>query len=283
MKIRNRSKILLLAIIIKLAMSPVFSLDLDMSVDEEIKKKYNTSQLEEDVIKNNIKKSTPTSQNPKYTSSIPKATLDYSTTAKMEISKADNIFTKKIPQWSKFTVKSNNAISGYSQLGSKIAFTTTENVYKKEVTIPAGTKFYGEIVNSHGAQSTGNGALVVLKINSMNFNGTTYQVKGKITKVKTKKVFFNNIKGKRQYITGIGKQIDKGENFYKKTRKISSKMSDNPILVILSPIPTLIGFVGYASCTALSPITALTTKGGNLNLPAGSIFEIKLLDRVYVK
>ena len=60
-------------------------------------------------------------------------------------------------------------------------------------------------------------------------------------------------------------------------------MSDNPILVILSPIPTLVGFVSYAGCTALSPITALTTKGGNLNLPAGSVFEIKLLDRVYVK
>ena len=261
---------------------PVLAFDLDMSVDDTIKKQYDTGKLEQDVLNNNINQSQKQSIKNSTSKSLPSATLDYSPTP-MVITKADNVYTKKIPQWTTFTAKSNQAISGYSRKGTKVSFTTTENIYKKEVTIPAGTKFYGEIVNSHGAQSTGNGALVVLKITSMTYNGTTYQVRGKITKAKSKKIFFNNIKGQRQYIAGIGKQIDKGENFYKKTRRVSSKMSDNPILVILSPIPTLVGFVSYAGCTALSPITALTTKGGNLNLPAGSVFEIKLLDRVYVK
>lgn len=261
---------------------PVLAFDLDMSVDDTIKKQYDTGKLEQDVWNNNVNQTQKQSTKNNTSKNIPNATLNYSPT-QMVISKADNIYTKKIPQWTTFTTKSNQAISGYSRKGTKISFTTTENIYKKEVTIPIGTKFYGEIVNSHGAQSTGNGALVVLKITSMTYNGTTYQARGKITKAKSKKIFFNNIKGQRQYIAGIGKQIDKGENFYKKTRKVSSKMSENPILVILSPIPTLVGFVGYTGCTALSPITALTTKGGNLNLPAGSIFEIKLLDRVYVK
>lgn len=268
--------------ILTISAMPVLAFDLDMSVDDTIKKQYDTGKLEQDVLNNNINQSQKQSIKNSTSKSLPSATLDYSPTP-MVITKADNVYTKKIPQWTTFTAKSNQAISGYSRKGTKVSFTTTENIYKKEVTIPAGTKFYGEIVNSHGAQSTGNGALVVLKITSMTYNGTTYQVRGKITKAKSKKIFFNNIKGQRQYIAGIGKQIDKGENFYKKTRRVSSKMSDNPILVILSPIPTLVGFVSYAGCTALSPITALTTKGGNLNLPAGSVFEIKLLDRVYVK
>ena len=275
-------KIFINLLILTISAMPVLAFDLDMSVDDTIKKQYDTGKLEQDVLNNNINQSQKQSIKNSTSKSLPSATLDYSPTP-MVITKADNVYTKKIPQWTTFTAKSNQAISGYSRKGTKVSFTTTENIYKKEVTIPAGTKFYGEIVNSHGAQSTGNGALVVLKITSMTYNGTTYQVRGKITKAKSKKIFFNDIKGQRQYIAGIGKQIDKGENFYKKTRRVSSKMSDNPILVILSPIPTLVGFVSYAGCTALSPITALTTKGGNLNLPAGSVFEIKLLDRVYVK
>lgn len=275
-------KIFINLLILTISAMPVLAFDLDMSVDDTIKKQYDTGKLEQDVLNNNINQSQKQSIKNSTSKSLPSATLDYSPTP-MVITKADNVYTKKFPQWTTFTAKSNQAISGYSRKGTKVSFTTTENIYKKEVTIPAGTKFYGEIVNSHGAQSTGNGALVVLKITSMTYNGTTYQVRGKITKAKSKKIFFNNIKGQRQYIAGIGKQIDKGENFYKKTRRVSSKMSDNPILVILSPIPTLVGFVSYAGCTALSPITALTTKGGNLNLPAGSVFEIKLLDRVYVK
>lgn len=275
-------KIFINLLILTISAMPVLAFDLDMSVDDTIKKQYDTGKLEQDVLNNNINQTQKQSIKNSTSKSLPSATLDYSPTP-MVITKADNVYTKKIPQWTTFTAKSNQAISGYSRKGTKVSFTTTENIYKKEVTIPAGTKFYGEIVNSHGAQSTGNGALVVLKITSMTYNGTTYQVRGKITKAKSKKIFFNNIKGQRQYIAGIGKQIDKGENFYKKTRRVSSKMSDNPILVILSPIPTLVGFVSYAGCTALSPITALTTKGGNLNLPAGSVFEIKLLDRVYVK
>ena len=275
-------KIFINLLILTISAMPVLAFDLDMSVDDTIKKQYDTGKLEQDVLNNNINQSQKQSIKNSTSKSLPSATLDYSPTP-MVITKTDNVYTKKIPQWTTFTAKSNQAISGYSRKGTKVSFTTTENIYKKEVTIPAGTKFYGEIVNSHGAQSTGNGALVVLKITSMTYNGTTYQVRGKITKAKSKKIFFNNIKGQRQYIAGIGKQIDKGENFYKKTRRVSSKMSDNPILVILSPILTLVGFVSYAGCTALSPITALTTKGGNLNLPAGSVFEIKLLDRVYVK
>ena len=275
-------KIFINLLILTISAMPVLAFDLDMSVDDTIKKQYDTGKLEQDVLNNNINQSQKQSIKNSTSKSLPSATLDYSPTP-MVITKADNVYTKKIPQWTTFTAKSNQAISGYSRKGIKVSFTTTENIYKKEVTIPAGTKFYGEIVNSHGAQSTGNGALVVLKITSMTYNGTTYQVRGNITKAKSKKIFFNNIKGQRQYIAGIGKQIDKGENFYKKTRRVSSKMSDNPILVILSPIPTLVGFVSYAGCTALSPITALITKGGNLNLPAGSVFEIKLLDRVYVK
>ena len=82
---------------------------------------------------------------------------------------------------------------------------------------------------------TGNGGLVVLMVDSITVNGQTRSVHGKITKANLKKIFFNNIKGKRQYWKGVANQIDKGENFYKKTRRTSSKLADNPVGVIISP------------------------------------------------
>lgn len=260
---------------------PVIGYELDLSVDDVIRRKYNTEKLEQDVLNNtlnnNIKNTSPTN----ISKVIPNLQLDYSA-ALPEITKAEKKFYRKIPQWTKFAVKSDQTISNYTPKGTKITFTSTQPVYKKNITIPAGTKFYGEIVNSHPPQRTGNGGLVVIRLNAISYNGQTYAFNGKITKATAKKVFFNKIKGKRQYIAGVGKQIDKGENFYKKSKNLSSKMADNPILIILSPLPAVVGIAGYAGATLVSPLTALTVKGGNLSIPAGSSFEIKLLDDAYV-
>lgn len=261
---------------------PAFSLELDLSVDEEIKKKYDTSKIEYDVLPNLPKVTSPSNTPQNYSSGVPQNLPTYSTSAP-QITKADIKTGIKIPQWTKFQVKSNQTISDWSQKGSYVTFTSTSPVYKKNITIPTGTKFHGLIVNSHRPQNSGNGGLVVIRITSMTYKGKTYNINGKITKANTKKIFFNNIKGKRQYLAGVGKRIEQGENFYKKTRKTTNKMADNPILVILSPIPTIVGVAGYSVCTILSPFTALTTKGGNLSIPSGSNFEIKLLDSAYVQ
>ena len=90
------------------------------------------------------------------------------------------------------------------------------------------------------------------------------------------------MKGKRTYWSGVAKQIDKGENFYKKTRRTSSKLADNPVGILISPIPVLTGMVVYAVNLVGSPVFALWSKGGRISIPAGSEFEIKLLEDVYL-
>jgi len=264
---------------------PVSALEFDTSVDEEIKRKYNSKKLEYDVLptlpKVNTTSTTPTKTPPSANTGVPKSTPSY-TDEKPVITKINPKDAIKISSGTKFQAKSNQLISDWSKEGSTVSFTTTAPVYKKQITIPAGTKFYGTITDVHRPQKTGNGGLVVIRLNNMTYNGKTYNVNAKITKANSKKIFFNNIKGKRQYLKGVANQVDKGENFYKKTRKISSKMADNPILVILSPIPSIAGFAGYSACTILSPLTGLTNKGGNLSIPQGSQFEIKLLDSAYI-
>lgn len=270
-------KILLILIGLYIGIVQTSALELDMSVDEEIKKKYNSSKLEYYVLPQLPKVDNTTNQTP------PKTQLDYNqNTQAPVITKVPQNAGKKLSAGTKFQVKSNTAISDWQREGTNITFTTTAPVYKKNITIPAGTRFAGQIINSHQPQFTGNGGLVVIKLNSMTYNGKTYNVNAKITKAHYKKIFFNNMKGERKYWKGVSARVNQGEKFYSKARQKANKLADNPVFMILSPIPTIVGFVGCTACTILSPVTALTTKGGHLSIPAGSQFEIKLLDSAYV-
>ena len=268
-------KIFILIIAFNIGSASAFALELDMSVDEEIKKKYNSSQLEYDVLP----------QLPKVysnQSSPPKNRLDYSQTSVPAITKANPKKGIKIPSGTKFTTRSNTAISDWMQQGTSVSFTAVSSVYKKNITIPAGTVFTGTIVNSHQPQAAGNGGLAVIKITSMTYNGKTFDINAKITKANSKKIFLNNMKGERKYCKGIAGRINKGETFYKKAKQKAHKLADNSVLIILSPIPAITGALGCAVCTVLSPVTALTAKGGHLSIPSGSPFEIKLVDSVYI-
>lgn len=282
-------KFILSILIMLVATGPTLALSFDVSVDEEIKKKYNTSKIEQDVLPplpkidstTQTKIQTPTQSTNTQATTVPKNIPTY-TTAVPTITKADKKNAIRIFRWTKFQVKSNQIISDWLKEGNTVSFTSTAPVYKKNITIPQGTIFKGVIVDSHRPQITGNGGLVILKVTSMNYNGKSIPLNAKITKANTKKIFFNNIKGKRQYWANVGKQIDKGENFYKKTRNTSSKLADNPIGWIISPIPTIFGIVGYTATTATSPLLAIFAKGGNISIPAGSSFEIKLLTEAYI-
>lgn len=279
-KVLNIKNILTFLLIVIFGMLPVMSYELDMSVDEEIKKKYDSYKLKYDLPP--LPKTTPTSSPSSVgQSSAPKTTPVYSVSVP-NVTKVTSKDGLKIPYGTKFQVHSNQPISDWQRSGTNISFTSYAPVYKGAVSIPSGTKFYGVIEESHRPQKTGNGGLVVIRITRMSYNGRTFSVNAKITKANSKKIFFNNIKGKRQYLKGVANQIDKGEAFYKKSRKTSAKMADNPILVILSPIPTIAGFAGYSVCTILSPLTALTSTGSSLSIPSGSSFEIKLLEAAYV-
>lgn len=279
-KVLNIKNILTFLLIVIFGMLPVMSYELDMSVDEEIKKKYDSDKLKYNLPP--LPKTTPTSSPSSVgQSSALKTTPVYSVSVP-NVTKVTSKDGLKIPYGTKFQVHSNQPISDWQRSGTNISFTSYAPVYKGAVSIPSGTKFYGVIEESHRPQKTGNGGLVVIRITRMSYNGRTFSVNAKITKANSKKIFFNNIKGKRQYLKGVANQIDKGEAFYKKSRKTSAKMADNPILVILSPIPTIAGFAGCSVCTILSPLTALTSTGSSLSIPSGSSFEIKLLEAAYV-
>lgn len=283
-------KLFLLTILFLSICIPAKSYNLDTSVNKEIEKKYESNKLNEDMkVKQTNSKS---SKNNIVNKSVPKSTpvFDNTTPGSVKNTNTNNNSIKasvpktgiKLPSGTKFVVKSNANVSSWSGVNSRLTFTSTAPVYKSDITIPAGTTFKGIISASHTGQMTGNGGLIKIKIISMSFNGNTVSVNGKITKANSKNIFFNNIKGSRQYLQGVDNRITQGVNFYKKARNLSSRMSTNPVGNILSPLPTITGWVGSAVCTLTSPVTGLTQKGKNISLPSGTVFEIKLMKDVYI-
>ena len=287
---------------------PVCALELDMSVDEEIRRNYNPSKLELEQLPSipeteqslpNLPKLPDTISQPQQGYNVPttlpsqppKSTpviTQSQNTGKVKTSLPDtslknDLTAIKIKKGTKFKVKSQTKVSDWNSAGAGMTFVSTELVTQRYVSFPSGTVIRGIIEESHQPQASGNGGLLVLRPTTINHNGRIYNIDAKITKANSKKVFFNNIKGERKYWKNVGAQIDKGEKFYQKTRKTSAKLANNPVGALVSPIPTIVGLIGYTLNLAGSPLIAIPAKGGHINLPAGTMYEIKLRENAYIK
>ena len=278
-------------IVFLLFMAPAFSLELDTSVDEEIRKNYNPSKLEleslpplPEVKPNPVQEKKPPLEVVDIPESKPIGNLPPLKPAdkKPVVTKIDKSTAIRIKKGTKFTVKSQQAVSDATRAGSRLSFVSQRAVTQRYVTIPQGTVFKGEVYDSHLPQLSGNGGLIVIGIDSMVFKGSTVGIQAKITKANHKKIFFNNIKGKRTYWKSTANSLKPGTKFYKKMMRATSKLADGTITVILTPFTVVAGVAVYAVNFVGSPLFGLFGKGGRISVPAGSEFEIKLLEDVYL-
>ena len=294
-------KFLLLLLTLIGCSMPIFAFELDTSVDDEIRKNYDSSKLEDEVLPalpNVLSNPTPTSK-PNYTSSpttqktstgVPKTNIDTDyttspvrTTPKLTGVNGNDSYTAiKIPRGTRFKVKSQTKLSDWNTAGARATLVSTEPVTKRYITLPTGTTFKAVIEDSHQPNFGGNGGLIKLKADSVIINSNSHSVDAKVVKANNKKIFLNNIKGQRGYAKGIANNVNKGQQFYNKSRRTSAKLSSNPFGTIISPIPTIVGAVGYGVNFIASPITALWSKGSHISLPAGTNYTIKLREDLYL-
>lgn len=292
-------KILCLAMAVNILALPAFSLELDLSVDEEIRKNYNPSKLELEALppvpgvpastpkpsqKQAVPKPASNSQPPKSlpVSDAPSSVGRVQKTLPKKSASSENFTAIKIKKGTKFRVVSKTKVSDWSQAGARMTFVSLAPVTQRYVTIPQGTTFKAIVVDSHPPQGVGNGGLIVIKADQMIYNGSTYSINAKITKANSKKIFFNNIKGKRGYLKGIGKSLEPGGRFYRKAMRGTSKLAQSPWTLILTPFTAVAGVVVYGVNIAGSPLFAMFSKGGHITVPAGVQYEIKLLDDIYM-
>ncbi|MCM1010568.1 MAG: hypothetical protein NC390_06810 [Fusobacterium sp.] len=264
-----------------LMQSQGFCIELDNSIDAEINKKYNASSLEDTLPKlpEGLEPNEPVNTG----SSVSTKTIKPTEARKpIPIQPVDRSTATKIGRGTKFRAISKNWASDSAKIGNRVSFTTTKPVTKRYITIPAGSTLRGRIVDAHLPQYTGNGGLVKLEIESITLDGATHYADGKITKANGKKIFLNNIKGKRTYLANTGKNIKKSHQFFQKSMKKTASFASDGATVILSPFTFLGGTVGYLGGVLLSPVIALKAKGNRISLPPETLYEIKLTQDLYI-
>lgn len=257
----------------------VYAFDLDMTVEDDIRKNYNSSQLLKDTNTEDIdelpalpeKLKNSNRQTVKKTANV--------TVPKTQISYNGNI---KISKGTSFNVVNTGQISDWQTKGATVKFKTTTPIYKKKYSIPASTIFTGEVIESHQPQVSCNGGLVVIRIRSMQYKGNTIPLNAYITRADDKIIFLNNIKGERTYLKTMWKKGNWGRTLFNRMLTLTVNLGKDGSTFLLSPFPFLYGTLCFSANTLISPVTAFFQKGKHVSIKAGSHFRIKLLEDAYI-
>ena len=288
MKFYQTKKIIIL--IFAMLMVPfVHAFDLDETVNDEIRKNYNDSKLIEDsginfdeIIDENLpdlpnitKKQSQTQKQPDVKTSsdkIPESlpTVKYS---------GGNV---KLPKGMSFGVTNISAISDWQKKGTVVKFRTNSNINGKKYTIPSGTIFIGEVVDSHQPQITCNGGLVAIKVYTMLYKGQTVPLNAYVIRANDKKIFFNDIKGDRTYLKTMWKKGNWGRTLFNKMLTLTINLGSQNSTLVLTPFPLAYGTICLGANALVSPITAFFSKGGHVSIPARSRFVLKLNEPAYI-
>ncbi len=275
----RNSFIIIFLLLISINCSQAF--DLDMTVDDDIRKNYNSSKLIKDTNTEDADESLPAlPEISKYNKPEPiEENISKEVNLPVQPIKTRSI---KISSGTSFNVVSSTKINDWLAKGNTVKFYTKSPIVKRKYTIPANTVFTGEIVETHQPQITCNGGLVVIRVRSMRYNGQTIPINAYITRADDKMIFLNNIKGKRTYLSTLWKKGNWGRTLFGRMFNLTVSLGGEGSTILLSPFPFAYGTICLGLNTLVSPITAFFSKGGHVSIPAGSAFRIKLMDDAYI-
>ena len=256
--------------------------DLDMTVDDDIRKNYNSSKLIKDTNTEYLDEGLPELPN---NLKEQKSSANYSSQKNVKYTTPEKLISSgniKIRRGTSFSVTNTTKINDWQTKGTTVKFKTNSAIYKKHYTIPAGTTFSGEIIESHQPQITCNGGLVVVRVRYMTYKGQNIPLNAYVTRANNKIIFLNNIKGERKYIKTMWKKGNWGRSLFNRMMALTINLGSEGSTIILSPFPFLYGSICLGANTLVSPITAFFSKGGHVNIPAGKQFKIKLLEDAFI-
>lgn len=287
LRLSKFSRILLFALcVLHFANQTVLAFELDTSVDDEIRKKYNPSKLEQDMAlpalpkilqetnnsNNNIKNVNTVVKPPESAVTKPKQ-ADYYKSEQKAI---------RLRKGTRIKLRLMNSVSDATPKGTKLSFSSVREVRTKYLKIPAGTVFNGYVVNSHKPQFSGNGGLIVININSMILDDEVQPISAKVVRANSKHIFKNNIKGKRTYIKSVVASAKPGFRFYNRMVQVSTRYVHRTAGVVVTPLSLASGVVVLGADVLTSPVVSLFKKGGHIALREGDEIEVKLLQDVFV-
>lgn len=267
-----------------------FAFDLDMTVDDDIRKNYNSGKLQHDMHIEDTEESLPNLPDISKYNASPQNETQQTVNKEINIPVKEPDYTLpkalsgniKIKKGTTFNVINSTKVNDWLAKGNTIKFYTKEPIIKKKYTIPANTIFYGEIIETHQPQITCNGGLVVIKVRKMIYKGQTVPINAYITRANDKIIFLNNIKGNRTYLKTTYKKGNWGRTMFNKMMTLTINLGGEGSTLILSPFPFAYGTICLGINTLTSPICAFFSKGGHVSIPTGSQFKIKLLEDTFI-
>lgn len=287
----NKKRFFTVLLIQALTFMPVFSIDLDYTVDDAIRKNYNvdsgipkttTAPINTQVKPVQAPKSNSTTTSMPALPKLPAAAKTSTTTVnkqhtKSAISRTQVKQKKYIPlrKGMEFDIVNINPISDKQKVGTNIVFAAKRPIKTAYYTIPQGTKFVGKIVDSHQPQLTGNGGLVSISVMTIILSGEYQHIDARITEVDGKKVFFEDIKGKHSYLKNTVDKGKWGRRTFHKMNKLSSSLAKDKTTVILSPFTFIYGAALGGISTITSPVVSVFSKGKNVYILPNTSFKIK--------
>lgn len=252
--------------------------EFDTSINDEIRRKYNPSKLEEDMALPAL----PKILNNKVSKDQYAPTNTAANIKPVNYSDAEEPGFVRLKKGTKIKLKLMNDVSDNTPKGTKLTFSSIYPVSTTYFTIPAGTLFKGYVVNSHVPQFSGNGGLIVININSMILNNEVQPIEACIVKANSKYIFLNNIKGKRKYTKSMIRSSKPGCNFCKKMFGVTGMLAKDGSSIILTPFSLAAGILGFGGNVFISPALALFYKGGSIALPKGCEVDVKLMQDIFV-
>ena len=253
--------------------------DLDMTVDDDIRKNYNSAKLIQDTNTEELE------QLPELPAKLKNNNIDNVKNIQSKtqpLTQISRIGNTKVSKGTAFNVVNMSKISDWQTKGSVVKFKTASLINKRGYTLPAGTVFTGEIVESHQPQISCNGGLVVIRIRSMVYKGQTIPLRAYVTRANDKIIFLNNIKGERTYLKTVWKKGNWGRTLFNRMLTLTVNLGKDGSTVLLSPFPLVYGTLCFGANTLISPLTAFAQKGKHVSINPGSNFRIKLLDDTYI-
>lgn len=265
---------------------PAIAANFDTSVDDEIRKNYNPSKLEEDMNLPSMPKILQEEKN----SSLPTKTTDVvsqSATTLQPINKISSFSNDKsistvLKKGTKVKLKLMNNVSDKTKRGTTLNFVSLYPVTTTYFTIPAGTTFKGSVVDSHPPQFTANGGLIVIKIDSVVLNDGIVPVSAYVTKANSKHIFLNNIKGKRKFAKSMYDSTKPSRHFFGKMMRVTKNLATDGSSIVVAPFSVAAGVAAVGGNVLASPVLALFHKGNSISIDKGSTIEVKLLQDVFI-
>ncbi len=295
-------KVLTVYLILFMFLSPAYCAMVDDSIDSDIRRNYKTDVIEKDLLLSLPKVEPSLNYDSEDTVFTPNPSevktsqpVNYSkpqqqqsaVTKKIE-SAINNDYAReykeiKIKKGTRFKLRLQNTIADTTPRGTVVTFVSVYPETQRYITIPAGTVFKGQVVNSHSPQLLGNGGLIQLKVDQIVYKRSAYYVSSKVGIANYKRIYLNNIKGRQTYLKSMTKLTKPGNKFMKKMWGVSDRLSDSGPGVILIPIAIVCGVVVYGFNVLLSPVLSLFSIGDSIRIPSGSYFEIKLTEDAIIR